>query len=322
MSTDMRFKSHVNNVLLKFNRTLSPLYPIASMLPRHILLHIYQMYAQPHLEYCDTVFDGHLTVFDKSRLEKAQNRAARLITATPRRTPTAGLHAELGWTALQNRRSMHRLQLYHKIVFDESVPEYIKSMIPDKRHSQISRDLRSAHKSQLTIPLARSATFARSFIPATTKLWNDLPTEIRRESSRKLFKKELQPEGGPTKPNFYYNLGSKQGNRLHTQIRLGVSDLNEHRHKLGKIDSPECECGARKENTEHFLLHCPRFHSERSELFQCVSVALNTNFFNLSSQAKANALINGPKADNHTLIRIAHALQRFIQLTQRFVSYT
>ena len=95
MSSDLRFKSHVNNILSKFNRTLSPLYPIASMLPRHVLLHIYQTYAQPHLDYCDTVFDCHLTVSDKARLGKAQNRAARLITGTPRRTPIAGLRADL-----------------------------------------------------------------------------------------------------------------------------------------------------------------------------------------------------------------------------------
>ena len=79
MSSDLRFKSHISHVLLKFNRTLSPLYPISSMLPRHILLQIYKMYVQPHLDYCDTVYDSHLTAFDKSRLEKAQNRAARLI---------------------------------------------------------------------------------------------------------------------------------------------------------------------------------------------------------------------------------------------------
>ena len=98
ISADLRFKSHVYQILLKFNRTLSPLYPISHMLPRHILLHIYKMYVQPHLDYCDTIYDCHLTITDKARLEKAQNRSARLITATPRRTHTAGLRAELEWT--------------------------------------------------------------------------------------------------------------------------------------------------------------------------------------------------------------------------------
>ena len=96
ISTDLRFKSHINSILLKFNRALSPLYPIASVVPRNVLLTIYKVYVQPHLDYCASVYDDHITVFDRSRLEKAQKRAARLITGTPRRTPTAGILEELG----------------------------------------------------------------------------------------------------------------------------------------------------------------------------------------------------------------------------------
>ena len=319
MSTDLRFKSHVNNILLKFNRTLSPLYPIAPMLPRHILLHIFQIYAQPHLDYCATVFDGHLTVSDKSRLEKAQNRAARLITATPRRTPTAGLHAELGWTTLEARRRMHRLQLYHKIMYDEAVPKYIQDIIPKNRHSQMQRDLRSSRNGQLATPIIRTSSFARSFVPMTTKLWNDLPNSMRQEVNHKQFKKELVKSHEPKQPNMYLCLGSKQGNKLHTQIRLHASELNEHRRKLGKTDSPKCECGAKKEDTEHFILDCPRFHAERSELFQYISTVQNIDFSNLPRQTKLKILVHGPQGGNHAVIRIANAFQRFLHQTQRFL---
>ena len=112
ISSDLRFKAHVNQNLLKLNRTLSTLYPIINMLPRHILLHIYKMYVRSHLDYCDTIYDSHLTAADKSPLEKAQNRAAHLMTATPRRTSTAGLREELGWSSLETRRHNHKLHLY------------------------------------------------------------------------------------------------------------------------------------------------------------------------------------------------------------------
>ena len=82
-SADLKFKQHVNATLLKFNRALSPLYQIASYVPRRELLQIYITYVQPHLDYCSAVYDGNLTTFDSRRLEKAQNRAARLITGIP-----------------------------------------------------------------------------------------------------------------------------------------------------------------------------------------------------------------------------------------------
>ena len=296
MSTDLRFKSHVNNILLKFNRNLSPLYSIASSLPRQILLHIYQIYVKPHLDYCDTVVDCHLTVFDKSRLEKAQNRAARLITSTPRRTPTEGLLRELGWTSLECRRRTHRLQLYHKLKFDDRVPGYIKDIVPNTRRSETDRNLRSTQNNQLTIPVIRKASYARSFIPKTTKIWNDLPNALSEEYSSKAFKKGLEGYYDNQSELIYLTLGSKLGNRLHTRIRLNSSDLNEHLVRLGKADSSRCVCGATKENTEHLILSCPLFHLDRVLLFQSISTALGKDFVKMSRFPKLNRLSTGRKA--------------------------
>ena len=318
MSSDLRFKSHVNQILLKFNRTLSPLYPIASMLPRQILLKIYNTYVRPHLDYCDAIFDGHLTVADKARLEKAQNRAARLITATPRRTPTAGLLAELGWTSLEIRRRKHKLQLYHKIKFDKSTPTFIADIIPDSRQLESERNLRSTQRNLLTVPMAKSSTFARSFIPATTKLWNEIPNQLRQETSHKLFKKGLSEALGEVSSSPYLSLGHKTGNTLHAKLRLQASDLNEHRYKLGKTDSPKCLCGARREDNHHFLLSCPMFSTERDDMFQQLSAALNLNFQSISQSRKIQIMLYGPERERNADITIAKIVQCFLQRTQRF----
>ena len=204
-------------------------------------------------------------------------------------------------------------------MYDKAVPKYIKDIMPKTRQSQTQRDLRSSQNSQLAIPIIRTSSFARSFVPVTTKLWNDLSSNMRQEVNYKLFKKELDKSHKPRQPNLYLSVGSKQGNRLHTQIRLQTSDLNEHRYQLGKTDSPKCECGARKENTEHFILDCPRFYAERMKLFQYISNVPNIHFSILPRQTKLKILVHGPPGDNHTVISIANAFQRFIQQTQRFV---
>lgn len=320
LSTDLRFKQHVNRTLLKFNRTLSPLYPISHMIPRNILLDIYKIYVQPHLDYCDTIYDSHLTTTDKSRLEKAQNRAARLITATPRRTSTVGLRDELGWTALELRRRRHRLQLYHKIVHDESVPDFIKEIIPNTRQSATGRLLRNTLHDQLDIPMTNKASFARSLIPMTTKLWNDLPHELRQEPNHNIFKKELNLLSNHINTNSYLSIGSKLGNMLHTQIRLNCSDLNEHKWKVGRTDTPKCFCGYRREDTEHFLLCCPQFNTERAEMFREASAALQRNFQSFPQKHKAKILLYGPSdgGDKTVCTTLANILQRFLQQTRRF----
>ena len=153
----------------------------------------------------------------------------------------------------------------------------------------------------------------------TTKLWNNLPNELRQEPNHKLFKKGLPESYKSPRPNLYLSMGSKQGNRLHTQIRLHVSDLNEHRKKLGKADSPKCECGALKESTEHFILDCPRFNAERAEQFEKLSDVFTFDPLDLPPQTRVQMIINGPRVGIHTVRQVANAFQCSLHQTQRFV---
>ena len=181
LSAALRFHTHINDVLVKFNRSMGPLYPIAKHIPKGMLLSLYITYVQPFLDYCDITYDGHITTTDGMRLEKAQNRAARLITGTGLRTSTNGLRRELGWTSLTDRRKIHKLQFYHKLIFNPIDPEFIKTIIPNTRQQNTTRTLRNI--SAQTIPLARTTSYHRSFVPSSTSLWNTLPEHLRTNNS-------------------------------------------------------------------------------------------------------------------------------------------
>ena len=318
ISTDLRFKHHVNEVLLKFNRALSPLYPIASEVPRNVLLTIYKIYVQPHLDYCASVYDGHITDFDRSRLEKAQNRAARLITNTPRRTSTAGLLKELGWSTLANRRQSQKLLLYQKLRFDSFVPAYITDIIPNTRMQDTVRELRSTQNDTITEPPVQRDSYGRSFIPSATKQWNKLSIELRRTADNPVqFKKHLLRAIGPKTANSYFTMGSKRGNMLHTRLRLGSSQLRVHLFKRGKVDSPRCSCGFIREDTSHFILVCPKYSLPRTRLFEKMSNILGLRFHTLPKTHKIKCLIEGPEGDAHTKAAVATATQTFLLETEQ-----
>ena len=83
LSTDLRFHDHVNQIIRKVNIALSwlsPLYTVASALPRPLLEQIYVTYVRPHFDYCDAIFDGHITAHDEHRLETLQYRTASVKT--------------------------------------------------------------------------------------------------------------------------------------------------------------------------------------------------------------------------------------------------
>ena len=53
------------------------------------------------------------------------------------------------------------------------------------------------------------------------------------------------------------------------QLRTAHCSLNQYLYRFGHADSPRCECRSGAiENVEHFLLHCPRYDSQRAKLMR------------------------------------------------------
>ena len=316
-SSDLKFKCHVNETLLKFNKALSPLYKIASYIPRKVLSQVYDVYVKPHLEYCSAVYDGNLTMFDRQRLEKAKNRAARLITGVPRRTSVNGLRKELGWSSVNDQRQTSRLLLLHKLMYDDTVPEYIKASVPNTRGSDTRRLLRGTQDNTLTQPVSRTNAYYHSFIPRTVKAWNELPQDCRLPCSYIEFKRKINNLNGPVAPNSYFSHGSKKGNTLHTRLRLQASSLNAHKVPIGLANSARCACGSEREDTSHYFLRCPLHCQARCDLFRALSHLLRQDFASLPALTQTKLLINGPQ-DKDVAMQVALAVQNFLFKTQRF----
>ena len=141
-SKDLRFHKHVNNIIKKANIALSPLYPIAKHLHRTTLSHIYSTYVRPHFDYCDIVFDGHITLQDEMRLEKVQSRAAKLVTGAPFRTSTEKLRHDLGWETLKTRRTIHKQLFFHRLTNTKNQqPGYIREILPELRFQNTGKTL-------------------------------------------------------------------------------------------------------------------------------------------------------------------------------------
>ena len=318
LSNDLRFHAHINELILKVNRAMSPLYPIAKYLPRTILDQLYKIYILPYFDYCDVVYDGHLTIHDSQRLERLQNRAARLITGTPFRSSTEKLRRDLGWDTLTTRREMHRLQMYFKLKNNTStLPDYIRAELPQTRQRDTNITLRNS--SSQSLPPNHTSLFQRSFIPSTTRAWNRLPESTQTSRSPKMFKRELSERLSVRTPPVYYSLGTKLGNILHTKLRVGMTELNAHLYSIQKVDSPNCACGNTPETTNHYILHCHNHDHCRAKLFRTTSIILRSDFTHFTAETQTNILLHGANLGDERL-GVARAFQQFIFESRRFSS--
>ena len=282
---------------------------------------IYTTYIRPYFDYCDVVFDGHLTAYDERCLETLQNRAARLITGALFRTSTDKLRHDLklGWDRLSTRREIHRL-MYFWSLNDRTTPTpaYIRDSLPQARQTDTTRTLRNS--TAMTQPKNRTTRFQKSFIPDTTRKWNKLPLAVRSQSSLKTFKSDISKLLGAQLPPKYYSFGSKLGNTLHTQLRLGMSYLNSHIYQIQKTTHPYCPCGHHTETTLHFVLHCPLYTEHRHSLIQSISDELNVDFFQFTSTKKLETLLHGAHVGAASGRRVADLFQEYLIGTNRLTS--
>ena len=90
----------------------------------------------------------------------------------------------LQWPTLENRRTYLKLLLFYKIE---------KSLVDININLQPIDSVTRGHSCRYTIPLITTDTFANSFLPLTTKMWNNLPELLVTIDSFNEFKESMLP---------------------------------------------------------------------------------------------------------------------------------
>ena len=135
------------------------------------------------------------------------------------------------------------------------------------------------------------------------------------------FKIELGIQLKPYK-NKLLSVGSRFGNSIHTQLRLGRSQLNDHLFSVRLSSTAKCLCGT-LESTEHFLLDCFLYDIERQVLFDEIPGVLEKRLDKYSRKELTQILLYGEYSNspekyehNKTLFRY---VQKFLIQTKRLV---
>ena len=92
------------------------------------------------------------------------------------------------WESLSSRRKKHKLQLLFNMQNNFS-RNYLSSPVPPFVSNSSSYPLRNA--TDLRTNYARSQLYYNSFLPSTSRDWNDCPIETRNLTSISLFKRKL-----------------------------------------------------------------------------------------------------------------------------------
>lgn len=141
-----------------------------------------------HFRYCCSVWGcaGETTL---RKLQKLQNRAARVVTNSPFDQTSLPLISKLGWLTVKEMIDFETACIVYKALHGLA-PPYMKSMF-HKLSDSCNRTLRNT-STDLRIPLCKTSNGQRSFSYRGVTVWNQLSLEIKTAPSLAAFKTRLK----------------------------------------------------------------------------------------------------------------------------------
>ena len=181
----LSWASHTDNIYKKVSSGIAGIKQIRDFISQETAVLIYISLVRPWFDYCDVVWDN-LPATLAERLQKLQNRAARVITRESYEVRSESIRQRLGWANLTQSRMQHKAITVFKILSD-SGPTCLKELF---RQRQSQYGLRQ-NQHRLQLPKPRTNFMKRTIAYDGAKLWNSLPAYIKGQKTVASFKREL-----------------------------------------------------------------------------------------------------------------------------------
>ena len=149
---------------------------------------IYNALIQPYFDYCSPLWDS-CCAYLKEKLQKFQNRAARIIAGASYEIPSADVLETLGWEALEVRRKRNKAILMYRILNNQGASS-LKESFTRISALEINYNLRNS-STDLVLPHPKREVLKNSFKLSGAKLWNSLPLQAKLAQSEYTFKMNI-----------------------------------------------------------------------------------------------------------------------------------
>ena len=130
IDAQLSWSKHVDEISKKVSSAIGALKRVRPFIPTDVAVQIYNALILPHFDYCSPVWDG-MSGCLSDKLQKLQNRAARVITQSPFDTSSNLLLAMLRWEKLSLRRKKQKALIMYKTLI-ELAPDYLQCLFTER----------------------------------------------------------------------------------------------------------------------------------------------------------------------------------------------
>ena len=192
----MSMSNQIGAICKSVNYHIRNLWRIRKFITFDACNHAVRSLVLSRIDYANSLLYG-ANETDLKRLQRLQNKAARLVFACGRDQSSSQLLTTLHWLPVKERIRFKILLYVYKSLHGEA-PSYLTDClnlynVSDSFSDGTRRRLRSSSDvTRLVIPRTRRRFGDRSFSTIGPRLWNELPANIREAPSTRVFKRLLK----------------------------------------------------------------------------------------------------------------------------------
>ena len=187
IDAQLSWSKHVDEISKKVSSAIGALKRVRPFIPTDVAVQIYNALILPHIDYCSPVWDG-MSGCLTDKLQKLQNRDARVITQSPFDTSSNLLFAMLRWEKLSLRHKKQKALIMYKTL-NELAPDYLQCLFTERHVNDYN--LRNL-EGKLSLPKPNTNYLKRSFCYSGACLWNNLPQDLKSVCSIGQFKRGIK----------------------------------------------------------------------------------------------------------------------------------
>lgn len=188
MDNSFRYKTHIANCLKQAYLKLRLLYPHRSYLSQKIKTFLCETLVLSHFNYSSQVFSHCLDSDTLYKIQKVQNSCLRYIFGIGKFQHISHKLKQVQWLNMKNRFYLNTACMYNKIIKTHK-PSYLFNKITFRANIH-SVNIRN--KNVITPPTHSTTQFERSFSFTISRIYNDIPPDVKSLPTLSQFKKKLK----------------------------------------------------------------------------------------------------------------------------------
>ena len=161
----LNWTSHVDHVVKKISQAIGCIRRVKCYLTKEIMIDLFYSLVLPHIDFSCTVW-GSCAQTNISRIQRLQNKYARMVLGMDLFTSASFLLSTLNWQSVKQRIRYQQTVLVFKILHGQA-PRYLNTLI---QRRDVNYTTRYATRSPLFVPTPRTEYMKRSICYCGSKL--------------------------------------------------------------------------------------------------------------------------------------------------------